>query len=56
MNNEVKIIPCPSQTRGITCEACKLCMNDKILKKNNAAIAFAVHGNRKSKVSLTVIR
>jgi hypothetical protein len=30
-------------------------MKDNILKEQNAAIAFAVHGNRK-KVALTVIK
>lgn len=51
----VKVIPCPQQTREVTCEKCKLCMNDKVLKDQNAAIAFAAHGERK-KVALTVIR
>lgn len=51
----IKVIPCPSQTRDVTCEQCKLCMKDNVLKEQNAAIAFAVHGSRK-KVALTVIK
>jgi hypothetical protein len=51
----VKIIPCPQQTVGVTCEKCKLCMNDKVLKDQNAAIAFAVHGVTKKR-ALTVIK
>jgi len=51
----IKVIPCPSQTRDVTCEQCKLCMKDNVLKEQNAAIAFAVHGSRK-KHALTVIK
>jgi hypothetical protein len=51
----IKVIPCPSQTRDVTCEKCRLCMNDTMLKEQNAAIAFAAHGARK-KVTLTVIK
>lgn len=40
----LKIIPCPSQTKDITCEKCNLCMNDKMLRDQKAAIGFAVHG------------
>jgi hypothetical protein len=55
VHDGVKIIPCPQQTRGISCDKCKLCMNDKTLKNQNAAIAFAVHGVRK-KIVLNVIK
>jgi len=51
----LKIIPCPSQTKGITCEKCNLCMNDKMLRDQNAAIGFAVHGSG-SKRALKVIQ
>lgn len=53
--NGVKVIPCPQQTKGVTCENCKLCMNDSMLYRQGAAIAFAVHGVRKKRM-LTVIQ
>lgn len=55
IKENIKIIPCPQQTREVTCERCKLCMKDGMLKYQNAAIAFAVHGSRK-KVALTIIK
>lgn len=51
----VKIIPCPQQTRDITCDKCRLCMNDAMLRAQNAVISFAVHGVRKKR-ALTVIQ
>mgnify|MGYP000857668461 CR=1 FL=1 len=47
MNNGIKIIPCPNQTRDVKCQKCGLCMNSNMLKEQNAAIAFSVHGVRK---------
>lgn len=46
----VKFIPCPNQTKGITCKECKLCMNDGMLRDQNAGIAFIPHGIQKNKV------
>lgn len=40
----IKFIPCVNQTKGITCDNCRLCMDDKMLLSQNAGIAFAVHG------------
>ncbi len=51
----IKVIPCPSQTKNITCEQCRLCMNDKMLYNQKAVIAFAAHGVSKKKV-LTVLK
>lgn len=48
-----KVIPCPNQTRGVTCNACKLCMDSDKLASMGAAIAFASHGVAKKR--LTVI-
>lgn len=55
IKDNLKIIPCPSQTRGITCEQCNLCMNDSMLKNQNAVIAFAAHGVAKKR-ALKVIK
>jgi hypothetical protein len=41
---ELKVIPCPEQTRGIACVDCGLCMDNQKLINLNAAIGFAAHG------------
>lgn len=51
----VKVIPCPQQTKAVTCNKCKLCMNDSMLYQQNAVIAFAAHGLRKKRI-LAVIQ
>ena len=40
----VRVIPCPSQTRGVKCAECKLCFDAPRLHRIGAAIAFATHG------------
>ncbi len=51
----VKVIPCPSQTRGVLCTDCKLCLNDKLLLAQGACISFAAHGATKKR-TLNVIQ
>ena len=53
---DMKVIPCPQQTREVTCERCGLCMSDAMLHKQKAVIAFAAHGYGKKRVSLTVLQ
>ncbi len=38
------VVPCPNQTRGITCRECGLCRDDERLRKAGLVIAFAAHG------------
>lgn len=45
-----KYIPCPSQTRDVSCSDCNLCMNADRLFKDNFGIAFAAHGATKEKI------
>ena len=45
----VKVIPCPSQTRGVKCTDCKLCWNDSLLISQAACISFAAHGATKKR-------
>jgi len=52
----VKVIPCPSQTRDVSCADCRLCFNDSKLLAQNAAIAFAAHGTGAKKLRLTVLK
>jgi hypothetical protein len=48
----VKVIPCPAQTRDLTCTECKLCMNADMLHSQRAAISFAAHGVSKRKLKV----
>ncbi len=54
-DNGVKVIPCPSQTRGIKCTDCRLCWDDELLHNQGACIAFAAHGATKKR-TLRVIQ
>jgi hypothetical protein len=56
--SDVTFIPCPAQTREVTCGQCKLCMKADFLYENNKGIAFAAHGvgNGKIKKRLNVIK
>lgn len=53
---EFRLVPCPSQTRGATCDNCRLCFDDGRLKDAGLVIGFAVHGSLKAKVAQTVRR
>lgn len=47
----IKLVPCPNQTRGVTCKQCKLCWKDKWLRAMRTVITFAAHGSRKRMVA-----
>jgi len=52
--DQYKIIPCPNQTHeNIDCEKCKLCWNDKKLKRMKSVIAFEAHGTKKNSLPIT---
>ncbi len=51
----VRIVPCPAETRGLTCVECRLCI-DRDLAKLGVAVAFAAHGKSKAKVRLNVLK
>jgi hypothetical protein len=46
----VCLLPCPNQTRGVTCERCGLCMDDQRLHRAGLTIGFAAHGSGKGRV------
>lgn len=48
-----KVIPCPEQTKGITCADCGLCARFG-KSADSPAIAFAIHGARKGAASLAI--
>lgn len=39
-----KILPCPAQTRGITCVGCRLCFDDQRLSRAGLTVGFELHG------------
>lgn len=45
----MKFIPCPEQTKGVTCDRCQLCFDDKKLAERGAAIAFKAHSQVKKR-------
>jgi hypothetical protein len=51
----IKVIPCPNQTKGVTCTKCQLCWKDTFLLKNKSVIAFETHGSRKNKMNEKLI-
>lgn len=38
------ILPCPQQTRGVSCTECRLCMNDAGVRTRGYSIGFEIHG------------
>jgi hypothetical protein len=57
-SSDVKWIPCPAQTKKVTCEKCKLCMNADRLFEKNMGITFSAHGVKKNEIKrrLNVIK
>jgi len=45
----IKMIPCPSQTRNVSCADCKLCWDDEMLIAQRACITFSAHGSTKKR-------
>ena len=56
-NQGVRWIPCPAQTKDLSCQDCKLCHDTDKLVSRKAGIAFEAHGVQKNKVKrhLTVL-
>jgi hypothetical protein len=46
-----RMIPCPAQTRGTTCEDCRLCWRADHLYRIGAGIAFEAHGSARKKAA-----
>jgi hypothetical protein len=56
----VTVVPCPHQTRGVTCRECGLCRDDERLRRAGLVIAFEAHGSgggavRKTLMSLPTV-
>lgn len=52
----LRIVPCPNQTRGVTCKQCQLCWKDQWLLKSRTVIAFEAHGSGKERVKEKLIQ
>jgi hypothetical protein len=46
----VRVLPCPWQSRGVTCRDCRLCWDDTRLLERRLAIGFAAHGSGAARV------
>jgi hypothetical protein len=49
------VLPCPNQTRGVTCRECGLCRDDERLRSAGMVIAFAAHGTGRATVRKTLV-
>jgi hypothetical protein len=41
----VRLIPCPEQTRGVSCRDCGLCRDDERLRVAGLVVGFQAHGS-----------
>lgn len=55
VENGIRWIPCPQQTRGIGCTDCRLCFDADALFARRAGIAFAAHGARANTVKKRLV-
>jgi hypothetical protein len=49
------LVPCPQQTRGVTCRDCGLCRDDDRLRSAGLMIAFPAHGSGGAAVRQTLL-
>jgi len=49
------VVPCPHQTRGVTCRDCGLCRDDERFREGGLAIAFQAHGGGGATVRKTLL-
>jgi hypothetical protein len=53
--NGTTLVPCPYQTRGVTCRDCGLCRDDERLRSAGLVIAFEAHGSHGAVVRQTLL-
>ena len=53
--NGVTVVPCPHQTRGVTCRDCGLCRDDQHLRSAGLVIAFQTQGSGGATVRQTLL-
>lgn len=55
--SDVKWIPCPAQTKDVSCVDCRLCFDADKLFERNVGISFASHGSGKKNIrKLNVVK
>lgn len=53
---KLHFLPCPAETTpGVTCVQCRLCLDERGLRRRQTGIAFALHGSGAKKVRLPVV-
>jgi hypothetical protein len=53
--DDVTVVPCPQQTRKVTCRDCGLCRDDARLLARGLVIAFEAHGSGGAAVRKTLL-
>ena len=51
----VTVVPCPQQTRAVTCRDCGLCRDDGRLRSAGLVIAFQAHGSGGAAIRRTLL-
>src|SRR5262249_12483790 len=51
----VTVLPCPNQTRGVTCRACGLCRDDERLRAAGVVIGFEAPGSGGASIRRTLM-
>ncbi len=50
----LRVVPCPYQTRGVTCRECRLCWDDRRLLERRLVIGFEAHGSGAALVRMSL--
>lgn len=50
----IKAIPCPAQTKNVSCADCQLCWRKDFLQRTETVVAFLPHGSGQRKVLATL--
>lgn len=54
--NGLRMVPCPEQTRGRTCNECRLCWDTERLRARRIVVLFALHGTGKKRAAAAIKR
>ena len=52
----VSMVPCKELTKGVKCDKCRVCMNDKSIRENKKVICFFPHGSRANEAKEVIRR
>lgn len=54
--NGLRMVPCPEQTRGRTCNECRLCWDTERLRAQRIVVLFALHGTGSKRAAAAIKR